>query len=78
MLRSVRRDTRRGEAQYDQGAGENLENVRIGTDVDNGIDVVGRARWSVAMLCAMQVDHLAADESPPVVEPLVEIHDAMP
>jgi hypothetical protein len=39
-----------------------MQRIRLGSDVEDGVDAVGRARRGDASLDAVQVNHLATDE----------------
>ncbi|HEX5332225.1 MAG TPA: hypothetical protein VFW79_06240, partial [Cellulomonas sp.] len=55
----------RSESQLDEGGREGVQRAGLGSDVEDGVDVVSRTRRRDAALDAVQVNHLAADESPP-------------
>jgi len=55
----------RSESQVDERGRERVRRARLSSDVEDGVDVVSRARRRDAALDSVQVHHLAADECPP-------------
>jgi len=55
-----------------------VKDLRVGPDVDHGVDVVGGSHWELAALGAVEVHQLSTDQGPARVEVLVQVEDSVP
>jgi len=75
VMVAVPRLAGRHEAHLRQGCGERQQRARLRSHIEQGIQVVGRARRRGATLGAVQVHHLPADQGPAGRVLLVQVED---
>lgn len=78
MLQALGGDPARREAHFGKRLGDSMKHLRIGPNVDHCVDIIRRSRRELATFGTVQMDQLAADHGPAIVEPPVQIHDSMP
>jgi hypothetical protein len=66
------------EVEVEERLGEGVEHLGGRADVDDGVDVVGRALGMLTTLGAVEVDQLPAHERPAGRDLLVEVHQTVP
>lgn len=78
VLLALSRDAVRDEVENSKGAGELEQNLRVGSDVEDRVSVVGGAWRRRPALGAVQVDHLPADQGPAGWEAFVHLEERVP